>query len=94
MYNINEVYEWDEGKRRSNLYKHGVDFAAIEYFEWETALVGRSDRHGEVRFVAVGYIEDRLHQVVFTERGEVTRMISLRRASLKERRSYDQHDIR
>ena len=92
MYNIN--YEWDEGKRRSNLYKHGVDFTAIETFDWETALVGRSDRHGEVRFVAIGYIEGRLHQAVFTERGNMTRIISMRRASLKERTSYDQHDIR
>ena len=94
MYNIHNDYEWDEGKRRSNLDKHGVDFTAIESFDWETALVGRSDRHGEVRFVAIGYIKDRLHQVVFTERGEVTRIISLRRASLRERRSYDQHDVR
>ena len=93
MYNIEIDYEWDEGKRRANLDKHGVDFAAIETFDWETALVGRSDRHGEIRFVAIGYIEDRLHQVVFTERGEATRIISLRRASLKERRSYVQHDI-
>ena len=94
MYNIKEDYEWDEGKRRSNLTKHGVDFAAIETFDWETALVGRIDRHGEARFVAIGYIEDRLHQVVFTERGAATRIISVRRASLKERRSYVQHDFR
>ena len=94
MYNIHNDYEWDEGKRQSNLYKHGVDFAGIETFDWETALVGRSDRHGEIRFVAIGYIEDRLHQVVFTERGEATRIISLRRASVRERRSYVQHDIR
>ena len=94
MYNIKEDYEWDEGKRKSNLNKHGVDFAAIETFDWETALVGRSDWHGEIRFVAIGYIEDRLHQVVFTERGEATRIISLRRASVRERRSYVQHDIR
>lgn len=94
MYNIHNDYEWDEGKRQSNLDKHGVDFAAIETFDWETALVGRSDRHGEVRFVAIGYIEDRLHQVVFTERGNLARIISLRRASLRERRSYAQHDVR
>ena len=94
MYNILNDYEWDEGKRRSNLDKHGVDFGAIETFDWETALVGRSDRHGEVRFVAIGYIEDHLHQVVFTERGEVTRIISLRRASQRERRSYVQYDVR
>jgi len=26
-------YEWDENKRRTNVSKHGVDFAEIEAFD-------------------------------------------------------------
>ena len=73
--------------------KHGVDFASIVHFSWDTAIVERSDRHGEVRFAAVGYIGDRLHYVVFTERGEITRIISLRRANAGERRRHAQTDV-
>ena len=81
-------YEWNQTKRRDNLNKHGVDFADVESFEWDTALVGRSDRQGETRYMAVGYMQGRLHVVVFTERHGATRIISLRRAGQEERRRY------
>lgn len=42
-------YELNEAKRQSNAQKHGADFAAVEAFDWECALVERSDRGGEVR---------------------------------------------
>lgn len=83
-------YEWDEAKRQSNAQKHGIDFAAVETFDWESALVGRSDRGGEVRYVAVGYIDVRLYCLVFTERGTRIRVISLRCASRGEERRYAQ----
>ncbi len=53
-------YEWDEAKRQSNAQKQGIDFAAVEAFDGESALVERSDRGGEVRYVAIGYIDVRL----------------------------------
>ncbi len=83
-------YEWDEAKRQDNVAKHGVDFWAIEAFVWATAIIGASSRHGESRYVALGYIEDRLHHVVFAERGDRTRIISLRKASPREGRRYAQ----
>ena len=81
-------YEWDEAKNESNLAKGRIGFAAMEHFEWETAQTARSDRYGEVRWTAVGYIGERLYQVVFTERGDKTRIISLRIASKREEREY------
>ena len=81
-------YEWDQGKREVNFNKHGVDFADIEHFQWDSALVGRSDRPGESRFIGVGYLQDRLHVVVFTDRYSATRIISLRKASQEERLRY------
>ena len=83
-------YEWDEAKNEANIAAGRLDFAAIEGFEWETATVERSDRHGETRWAATGYIGDRLHKVVYTSRGGGRRIISLRKASPKEMRDYAQ----
>ncbi len=83
-------YEWDEVKRQYNAQKHGIDFAAVEMFDWESALVERSDRGGEVRYVAIGYIDVLLYCLVFTERGPRIRVISLRCASRREERRYAQ----
>ena len=49
-------YEWDGGKRLSNLEKHSVDFESIYDFEWDTALVQSLPFQGEIRYRALGYI--------------------------------------
>ena len=82
-------YEWDEAKRRGNIGKHGIDFTAIRLFRWSTARREREFRHGEERLFALGYIGDRLHAVAYTRRGRNIRIISLRKANLREARRYD-----
>ena len=84
------MYEWDEAKRRANRAKHRLDFTAIEAFDWGTASTKPDSRHGEPRFVATGYIGSRLHIVVYTERGDRLRIISMRKANPRERRDYVQ----
>lgn len=81
-------YEWDEAKRLSNIVKHRIDFTAVNQFEWETASRKASDRYGESRFAATGYIGDRLYVVIYTMRGDKRRIISLRRASRREEIEY------
>ena len=81
-------YEWDETKRRTNLEKHGVDFALIESFEWETAAPEVDARHDETRLLATGFVGSRLYVVVYTWRGGNTRIISLRKANDREARRY------
>ena len=85
---LKPVYEWDEGKRRFNIAKHGVDFTAMEAFEWDTAMVEPDDHEGEYRWTAKGFIGAVLHLVVYTERGNRTRIISLRKARPTERKHY------
>ena len=82
------MYEWDERKREMNLAKHGVDFAAMESFEWEGALEFMDGRYVEPRWVAIGYIDLKLHTVVYTERDDLIRVISLRKATPREQRHY------
>ena len=45
-------------------------------------------RYGEERVFALGYIGNRLHAVAYAERGEVTRIISMRKAERKEMNRY------
>ena len=82
-------YEWDEEKRASNLDKYGVDFEAMEEFDWEAADIEASPRGGEMRYIATGPIGARLHVAVHTRRGERTRIISLRKADRQEVRDYE-----
>jgi len=83
-------YEWDVAKRKTNLVRHGIDFAAIEFFEWEAATIFEDRRkdYNEKRMVAYGYIKGRLVAVVYTERKTTRRIISLRKANSREVKRY------
>ncbi len=85
-------FEWDEAKRFANLRKHGVDFARVVAFEWQTstAYLDRRRHYGELRLIASGFISHRLHILVFTYRGSRIRVISLRKANDKEIAEYEE----
>lgn len=84
--------EYDPVKNAANHAKHGMDFAAMEAFDWDNARVTEDARldYGEIRYLAKGMIRNRLHIAVFTLRGMQCRMISLRKANARERKSYAQ----
>ncbi len=85
-------YEWDREKNAANKAKHGIGFEEAATFEWDTAFVTRDLRadYGEPRFTALGFIEARLCVMIFTKRGDVVRIISLRKANARERRFYEE----
>lgn len=84
------MYEWNEAKRKSNLAKHGIDFATVEYFVWEEAVLISDNRknYGETRFLAFGPVGNRLHCLTFSVRGENIRVISFRKANSREVQKY------
>ena len=84
MGNVTGLFEWDDAKRRANLAKHGVDFAAIDAFDSETALIDPDTRQTEPRWIATGFLGSRLHVVVYAMRGTRRRLISLRKANARE----------
>ena len=92
-YNKDMQYEWDEEKRRRNIEKHGIDFTDIIQFQWDDALEAVDDRfdYGEERINAVGFLGTRLVVVTYVERGEVMRVISLRKATKTEERLYHEY---
>ena len=89
------TYEWDDLKRQANMAKHGIDFSLAEDFDWKTAYIEQDSRseYGEARFVAFGWIDNRLYVLVFTRRGHVFRIIGLRKANQREVGRYEKTKI-
>lgn len=85
------MFPWDEGKRQRNWRKHRIDFADVERFDLVDALLFVDDRtdYGEAREIAIGFLDERIHVLVFTRRGDDVRVISLRKANEREIRQYD-----
>ena len=83
-------FEWDSSKDEVNKEKHGIRFEdAIELFD-APFLRFRSDRSGEIRWVALGKARGRVIAVIHTEREGRIRIISARMARTKEREIYQQ----
>lgn len=87
------MYEWDETKNQENLSKHGLSFEDADIvfsgpcvtFEDE-----RFDDYGEQRFITLGQLEGRVVVIAHTERGERTRVISMRKANSREQKVYQE----
>ena len=85
------TFDWDQDKAEANVTKHGVTFEdAIAVFFTARVVDFRDDRedYGEERRTRLGMVDGKLYSVIYTMRGDVTRIISARRASQKERRQY------
>jgi uncharacterized DUF497 family protein len=83
-------FEWDEAKRRTNIRKHGIDFADAEkVFEGITVTIEDTRaEYGERRFVTLGVTMGRVVVVVHTEESDVIRIISVRKATRYEEANY------
>jgi len=78
-------YQWDQAKSDANRRGRGFGFDIMEDFGWLAALCLDVQRvENEERELWIGPIKDRLYSAVITERDEVIRVISLRRATNNE----------
>jgi hypothetical protein len=84
------VITWDEPKRRANLRKHGFDFVDAEKVFDGVTYTYEDDRlaYGEQRFVTLGLLREVVVSVVHTEDGDDIHIISLRKATKREREIY------
>ena len=94
------VFEWDSQKAAANLARHGVRFDDAA-FTLADAFGDRfhieepdlSDDNGEERWITMGTVPTNraiLLVIVWTMRGDATRIISARTATNTERRRYEQ----
>lgn len=85
-------FEWDEDKRLSNLDKHGVDFNRARMIWSGEVIDPAAERRvdDEIRRLALGTVGEGeiVIAVVYTDRGQVRRIISARRARRYERERY------
>ena len=86
---------WDPAKAKSNLQKHGVDFAdAVVALEDENALTILDEDQNQIRFKTLGMGPAlNVLLVVHAEQDQDTlRIISARKADKKQQRTYFEGD--
>ncbi|GHT94096.1 hypothetical protein AGMMS49545_14860 [Betaproteobacteria bacterium] len=84
--------EFDPAKDALNLKNHGLSLALAAELDWDHAAYEVDNRfhYNEIRINATVPLGDRLYHITFTERGKTMRVISLRKATDKEKSSYVQ----
>ena len=82
--------EFDNAKDAANRQRHGVSLAHATELNWDFAMVWIDDRfdYNESRMRALVPADSHLYYVAFVDRGDVRRIISMRRATRKEVRTY------
>ena len=84
-------FEWYEAKRLANIEKHGIDFLDADIVFGGPHLVGSARTEGgEVRWMAVGMLDDVYVTVIFTRRASTIRLISMRSARREERERHQE----
>ena len=81
---------FDPAKDAANVKKHGVSLALASQLDWDAALVWADDRYAyeEWRMIALTPESNTLYYVAFVDRGDVLRVISLRKALRREVKHY------
>ena len=85
--------EFDSTKRLKTLIERDLDFARAGEVFAGLHLTGQDTRQGyaEYRFISVGLLDARLVVIVWTHRGEVRRIISMRKANDREKNFYTRY---
>ena len=84
------LFEWDDEKNEINIRKHGIDFiraAGVFFDEFRYEEYDEDHSDEEDRWKVIGMVNGIL-VVIYTERGDMTRIISARLAEKYERRIY------
>ena len=88
-------FEWSPAKSRANVRKHGISFEeaqSVFYDEYARQFFDDEHADDEDRFIMLG-MSDRARMLVVChcerESAEVIRIISARKATRRERKSYE-----
>jgi uncharacterized protein len=81
---------FDSVKNERNIRERGLSFERVAEVRFSAADVTADIRrdYGETRYVALCYLERRLHILCFTETDFGIRVISFRKANLREGRKH------
>ena len=82
-------FEWSAAKRIAVLEARGLDFIDAEIlFDGRPLHTVASPRGAEERWLTVGELNGRLVAVVWTQRSDTIRIITMRRARNEEKQRY------
>jgi uncharacterized DUF497 family protein len=92
IYNLYVEITFDVAKDAINQRKHGISLGRAEEFDFDAANyeIDDSQNYGEVRFLALGFLDARLYSLTFTTDGAIIRAISLRKATKHEEGKYSE----
>ncbi len=81
---------YDPVKNISNIEKHGISLAERRNLKWDLLLAKQDTRieYSEIRMIGYAPIKDRVFCVLFTDRDNIRRIISLRKANKREVENY------
>jgi uncharacterized DUF497 family protein len=84
------LFEWDDDKHAETVAARGIGFDAGALIFAGPVIEWLDERraYGEVRVRAVGMAEEMVLHVVYTDRDEVRRIISVRKANPREREAW------
>ncbi len=89
------MFDFDPDKSAANLAKHGIDFEQAQALWNDARKIGLPiypGADGEVRWIVIGLIGDKLWSAVIAERDSTVRIISVRRSRERERQAYHGQD--
>jgi len=82
-------FEFDKEKSMSNKSKHGIDFyQAQKLWEDPDRITVPARTTGEKRFVIIAMISEEYWSAIYTLRGEIIRIISVRKSRQNEKNIY------
>lgn len=84
--------EFDVNKNDTNIRERGLSLERASDFDFDNVIIKRDSRkpYPELRYVAVGFLDARLHVLCFTPIEVGIRVISFRKANSREVKHYEQ----
>ena len=87
-------FEFDPRKSAENKRKHGIDFEAAQKLWADARLVEVPARTTDkARWLLIGKIDEKHWSAVITRRGDIIRLISVRRSRDEEVAIYESEDL-
>ena len=85
------IIDFDPAKNAKNIRGRGLSYERAAEFDFLSATYLLDDRqdYGELRQIAIGYLNGRLHFLCFVQIPDGIRVVSFRKANSREARKYD-----
>jgi uncharacterized protein len=75
---------YDPRKNERNIRERDLPFDRAADFDFETAVIISRIRDGDIRRLAIGYLDDRLRVLCYFPQSDGIRVISFRKANRRE----------